>query len=65
MTKLDKFSNSMLDAKELTQSACKSLQSANRIGTALSSLVLLPMIARAAALQADISALIDALNATE
>ena len=32
---------------------------------AVTALVLLPLIARAASLQADISALIDALNATE
>ena len=41
------------------------LQSALRGSGAVTAIVLLPMIARAAALQADISALIDALNATE
>ena len=41
------------------------LQSSLSGSGAVTALVLTPLIARAAALQADISALIDALNATE
>lgn len=43
----------------------KHLQRALKISTPTTALLLLPLIARAAQLQADISALIDALNATE
>ena len=41
------------------------LQHSLHAGNAVTAIILLPLIARAAALQGDISALIDALNATE
>ena len=55
----------LADSMGCTNKCLGHLHDALLCSGAVTALVLLPLIARAAALQADISALIDALNATE
>ena len=65
MDKLTQAGVELTLAKAYSNNVINRLQDAITSAGPVAALVIIPMIARAAALQADISALIDALNATE